>query len=151
MKVLPQKLNVAVSFQPIHDFVPSNGLDSPFIGIHKEGDSWLLEEPSNHLESGEIDLKEEKKVIKKTEEKIIQKEKENTGGDNGNGSGNGDGGGNGGNDRPTVGGYPDFTSEGSFGAAWRAAYNELGTGKTFMWNGSSYTTDREDGVENIIN
>tara|TARA_Y100001963_G_scaffold147796_1_gene224608 strand:+ start:457 stop:2157 length:1701 start_codon:yes stop_codon:yes gene_type:complete len=149
MKVLPQILNVTISFQPIHDFVPNNGLDAPFIGIHKEGDSWLIEEPSNHLESGEIDLKEEKKEIKNTEEKIIKKENEKTGGDNGNSNNNNSPGSN--DSRPIVGGYPDFTSEGSFSAAWRAAYNELGTGKTFMWNGGSYTTDREDGVENIIN
>ena len=35
MLVLPHVLDVDVSFQPIHSFVPTNEVSSPFIGIDK--------------------------------------------------------------------------------------------------------------------
>tara|TARA_B100000287_G_scaffold427346_1_gene476826 strand:- start:633 stop:2318 length:1686 start_codon:yes stop_codon:yes gene_type:complete len=45
MKVLPHLLDVNVQFQPIHDFVPNNGLNVPFIGIGPDllmENDWLL-------------------------------------------------------------------------------------------------------------
>jgi hypothetical protein len=44
MKVLPHVLDVNVQFTPIHNFVPSNEVDTPFISLEQEGDSspdWL--------------------------------------------------------------------------------------------------------------
>jgi hypothetical protein len=43
MLILPHVLDVNVSFQPIHNFTPSNNITSPFIGINGNGvvDSWI--------------------------------------------------------------------------------------------------------------
>tara|TARA_R110002167_G_scaffold79371_1_gene219052 strand:+ start:329 stop:1888 length:1560 start_codon:yes stop_codon:yes gene_type:complete len=43
MLILPHVLDVNVSFQPIHNFTPSNNIASPFIGINGNGvvDSWI--------------------------------------------------------------------------------------------------------------
>ena len=44
MKVLPQMLNVSINFTPIHDFVPNNEPDTPFIGLGVDesgANNWL--------------------------------------------------------------------------------------------------------------
>lgn len=48
MKVLPHILDVTINFQPIHNFIPNNKMDTPFIGIgpdEKNENSWLPEIP----------------------------------------------------------------------------------------------------------
>ena len=55
MKVLPQILDVSINFTPIHDFVPNNEPDTPFIGLGVEetGDNnWLPvnEKPEDAIE-----------------------------------------------------------------------------------------------------
>ena len=45
MKVLPHVLDVTLAYQPIHSFVPNNGLNAPFIGIGPDAkgqNNWLL-------------------------------------------------------------------------------------------------------------
>ena len=44
MKVLPHVLDISITYQPIHSFVPNNGINAPFIGIGAEKgglNSWL--------------------------------------------------------------------------------------------------------------
>ena len=43
MKVLPHILDVSIGFTPIHDFVPTNEMNTPFIGLdsNAESPSWL--------------------------------------------------------------------------------------------------------------
>jgi hypothetical protein len=53
MLILPHVLDVSVSFQPIHDFVPNNTITSPFIGIHGNA-NWM--QPKGFSTSNENDL-----------------------------------------------------------------------------------------------
>ena len=53
MLILPHVLDVSVSFQPIHDFVPNNTMTSPFIGIHGNA-NWM--QPKGFSTSNENDL-----------------------------------------------------------------------------------------------
>ena len=49
--VLPHVLDVSVTYQPIHDFLPQKGIDSPFIVPHK--DSPIANTPGRKLWNSE--------------------------------------------------------------------------------------------------
>ena len=53
MLILPHVLDVNISFQPIHNFTPSNKINTPFIGINGNGYSadWISNLKSNKVDS----------------------------------------------------------------------------------------------------
>ena len=65
MKVLPQILDVGFNFTPIHDFVPDNEIDTPFIGLNKDTNSpdWL---PVNEKPTQQVQEKTEGDQSKST-------------------------------------------------------------------------------------
>ena len=158
MKVLPQVLNVGINYQPIHDFTPHNGLSVAFIGIGKDktdSNSWLLQEPTNYMNPAGMEFEQPTKGNNDNKlttdiEGCMDKTATNYNPDATKDDGScipADVNGNTNNSRPLVQGYPDYTSEGTFGKAFNAARNELGAGQIFYWGGNNAglkTTDRAD-------
>ena len=72
MKILPQVLDVSIQFTPIHDFVPTNEIDTPFIGLNpgssKDVD-WL---PENIDPTEQAQPKKETKDDGKSKSYVVQ-------------------------------------------------------------------------------
>ena len=82
MKILPHVLDVTFNFTPIHDFVPDNQVDTPFIGLNRSYPSeanWIPEnEDYSDLDYSEeldfIDVEPEEEEEETLEELGIEEE-----------------------------------------------------------------------------